>query len=437
MTLEYKNNVEQIESVVKEANDFVTEVKNILNVGHVKKMFRLGSDVFAAFEPFARRPTMFNAARAVMGVGKIIVDDSEIWGTGYFDEEGWIEVFNYEFRDTIIQVLSKYEHSLLKTSDENSFIRLVDVDGVQFGWTQRIKFESTSEPVYCKIEKLNEAQDIVRNLFWSKFKEKHIVIRNNKQFASTSYALSKIVFEIDDAFNSKSSKKADEYSKYLNRCIDAGVSRSVMLYGPPGTGKSTMARTIVENLNLRSLRIRVEDVSGIENGTLYEAISIFKPESVILDDFDRTREQSSLLETLEFFQRHVKLVIATVNNMSRLDDALLRPGRFDELVLVDKMDGDVVKILLGEYVDGFDAVKDWPIAFILEYVKRRKFMLPNEAEASMLELSQRVKGIVINDENPDEWSNLNAINAINDKKRKTSKRKSTLDSVAMAPADPD
>jgi len=36
-------------------------------------------------------------------------------------------------------------------------------------------------------------------------------------------------------------------------------------------------------------------------------------------------------------------------------------------------------------------VKDWPIAFIQEYVKRRKFMTQSEAEESIRELAMRVK----------------------------------------------
>ena len=113
---------------------------------------------------------------------------------------------------------------------------------------------------------------------------------------------------------------------------------------------------------------------------------------MILDDFDRSDMQAKLLETLEFFQQHVKLVIATVNNKNHLDEAILRPGRFDELLQIKQMDDDVVRAVLGdEHAFAYDTVKDWPIAFIQEYVKRLRFMNPEEAAASVKELAQRVK----------------------------------------------
>ena len=59
-------------------------------------------------------------------------------------------------------------------------------------------------------------------------------------------------------------------------------SKYFRIFGPPGTGKSTMARTIVENLGMKSFRIRVEDIAHIETSAVFEAISIFEPDAVIL-----------------------------------------------------------------------------------------------------------------------------------------------------------
>jgi hypothetical protein len=145
----------------------------------------------------------------------------------------------------------------------------------------------------------------------------------------------------------------------------------------------------------------------MSNSMLAVAISLFQPEAIILDDFDRANNQASLLETLEFFQRHVSLVIATVNDKDKLDDALLRPGRFDELIFVEQMDENVVKYVLGDFVDGYEFVKSWPIAFIHEYVKRRTFMSLEEAQTSMTELANRVKKMSIQHTNVETWDLLN------------------------------
>jgi hypothetical protein len=367
----------------------ISEIKNILNMSQVKKLFRVGTDVFSACQPFIEKPSWWNVGRACVGIGKVLVDDVEMWPDAFFDGDEWTEPYSRDFTMTIMQVLSKFSFTTLKTADQNNFIRLIDFNGVKVGWAYHSKLNIVNQ-IFVETDKLQQARDNIKRLLWEQFKDKPLVMRYNKRMIINNDE-PKVVFEIDDAFHPLPSQKATEYSSYLKRCLDANVPRSVMLYGPPGTGKSTMARTLVETLNLRSFRIRIEDVSALENSTLFEAISVFEPDAVILDDFDRAHAQSSLLETLEFFQRHVKLVVATVNDKSSLDEALLRPGRFDELVLVDKMDENVIRHMLGEFVDGYDDVKDWPIAFIQEYVKRRRFMDQKEATESTAELARRVR----------------------------------------------
>lgn len=422
----YRSKMPKIDGAVEEAMSFVDEVKNALNVSKVKKMFRLGADVFGAFQPFIEKPTYWNAGRAALGVGKVLVDDVEVWSENFFDGDEWTEPYSRDFNLTILQVLARYPFSTMKTAEENSFIRLIDLDGAKVGWTYHSKL-NTVDHIYVETDKLQQARDTIKRLLWEQFKGQPLVMRHNRKMLISGDE-PKVVFEIDDAFHPLPSAKATEYASYLKRCLDADVPRSVMLYGPPGTGKSTMARTLVENLGLRSFRIRVEDVSGLENSTLFEAITIFEPDAVILDDFDRAHAQAALLETLEFFQRHVKLVVATVNDKNNLDEALLRPGRFDELVLVDRMDEAVIKLMLGEYADGYEDVKAWPIAFIEEYCKRRRFMDPAEAATSMAELAKRVKRLDrYRDDEGGMWEDL-----LDGKRAKTDPRlKAILEELAL------
>jgi hypothetical protein len=369
---------------------FVKEAKDVLNTSSVKKLFRVGTEIFNAAQPFAEKPSIWNAGRLVFNVGKAMAEEAELWSDDFFESDNWIAPYSRDFNATIMSVLSKFTYQSLRTANENTFVRLVDLNGCNAGWTFNTK-TNNYDSIYVEIDKMDIAKAEISRLLWELFKDQPLVMRYNKQANTRLPDDPKIVFEIDDAFHPLPSAKAISYTTYLKRCLDAGVSRSVMLYGPPGTGKSTLARTLISNLGLRSFRIRVEDISGLENGTLFEALEIFKPDAVILDDFDRASSQASLLETLEFFQRHVKLVVATVNNKDSLDEAILRPGRFDELVLIDKMDEEVVKKILGDCVDGFEIVKNWPIAFIQEYVKRRRFMDSSEAASSTIELANRVK----------------------------------------------
>jgi AAA+ superfamily predicted ATPase len=374
-------------------------VRDFFNVGKVKRLFRLGGQLFEAAHPFIERQTPMNAVKSAVMVGKVLVDDLEVWPDDYFDES-WESPYPADFNKIILGALANKPYSIIHTSDEALVIYMVQFEDVKFGYVINTKTNFVDR-VCVQADKLERAKQLIKAELWKMMKDDNIVLRNVRRTRS-SYDNESVTLEVDDAFRPMPSKRASEYASYLKRCIDADVSRSVMLYGPPGTGKSTMARTIIDNLGMKSFRIRVEDIGHIETSTVFEAINIFEPDAVILDDFDRSDSQASLLETLEFFQRHVKLVIATVNNKNRLDEAIMRPGRFDELLQIKQMDDDVVKAVLGDaHADAYDLVKDWPIAFIQEYVKRRRFMSPEEAESSVKELASRVKRLSKYDDDDD------------------------------------
>lgn len=369
---------------------FLEQVKEIMNMTHVKKTIHMGTEIVAAIVPFVEKPTLWQGAKAAFAIGKVFIDEVEVWSEDYFSGDEWSLPYSRDFNPTILAAISQFPYQTLKTSDDKCVVKLVNLNGIKAGYTQNTAFNSVDN-VFVETARLQEARALIKRLLWSAIKDTNLVMRQNKRLVLQDDE-AKVIFEPDDAFTSMCSARATEYAAYLKRCIDAGVSRSVMLYGPPGTGKSTMARTMVDTLGLRSFRIRVEDVAGLESSTLFEAISIFEPDAIILDDFDRAHAQAQLLETLEFFQRHVKLVIATVNDRNSLDEAILRPGRFDELIFIKQMDADVVKAVLGPGLqDAFEIVKEWPIAFIQEYTKRRRFMSADEAAESTRELAARVK----------------------------------------------
>lgn len=389
--------VDRTKPMKKSAAEYLRE---FFNVSKVKRAFRLGADLMSVVQPVIEKQTPVNIAKAALGVGKIIVDDLEFWPDDYFDDT-WETPFPLDFTKLILNALAGKPYKTLRTSEESSVIHIITIEGVRIGYVLNMK-NNFVERIYVEASKVDQARELIKSELWKLLKDNNLVLRHVKRPRNNDYDASNVALEVDDAFNPMPSKRADEYSNYLKKCVAAGVPRSVMLYGPPGTGKSTMARTIVENLGMRSFRIRVEDIGQFDTSTVFEAIDMFEPDAVILDDFDRSNDQSTLLETLEFFQRHVKLVIATVNNKNRLDEAILRPGRFDELLQIKQMDDDVIRAVLGvEHQDAYHTVREWPIAFIQEYVKRLRFMLPEEAEMSVKELADRVKKLSkYDDEDP-------------------------------------
>lgn len=373
--------------LVGDKTTILGELEHYFHIGKVKRILSLGTEMFIAATPFLEKPTYWNAGKTLFAMGKVMVEDVEVWADDYFSGDEWVEPYNTDFNQILLHVLQKFPYERIKTVEENTLIRVCQLPcGGKVGWAYSGRLQ-TVDHVYFEAEYLAEAKLLIKKMLWEQYEGKSLVMRKNDHGA---FDESRVVFEIDDAIEAKLSKRATELSNELRLPLAEGVPRSIMFYGPPGTGKSTLARTVVELMNLRSFRIRIADLGNLDNSTLFESINIFEPDAVILDDFDRASGQAQLLETLQFFSKRVKLVIVTVNDRTRLDDALLRPGRIDIVECVDKMDDNVVKHVLGVYDDGYELVKDWPIAFINEYRIRRKYMSAEGAAASVVELAKRV-----------------------------------------------
>ena len=374
-------------------HNLIMDIRKFLSSQHARNTFRIGNDVLSLMMPIIDKPSPLAVIKTAFGIGNLAMTEMEMWPDEYFDAS-WDSPYDVEFLDIVYNVLQHMPHMTIITSEKSLEIRVITCHESIINRDIRIGYVFNTatnkiDRLCVPFEDVEAARRLIKDALWKSLRNDNIVLRRRKSRPGTE---SSIGVEIDDAFCSMPSRRASEHSRYLKRCIDAGVGRSVMLYGPPGTGKSTMARTIVDSLGMRSFRIRVEDIGHIETSVVFEAIDVFQPDAIILVDFDRASEQSSLMETLEYFHKHVKLIIATVNNRNALDEAILRPGRFDELIHVKQMDEDVVKPVLGEeHGDAYLVVKEWPIAFIQEYIKRRRFMSPEEAEASIRELATRVQ----------------------------------------------
>ena len=107
-------------------------VRDFFNLGKVKRMVRLGSDVFGAATSYIEKPTPLNAARAVFMVGKIIVDDLEVWPEDYFDDS-WESPWPEDFTRIILKALKgkpvqviKAENGLSKVYDQRDLSTITD-----------------------------------------------------------------------------------------------------------------------------------------------------------------------------------------------------------------------------------------------------------------------------------------------------------------------
>src|SRR5579875_980669 len=139
------------------------------------------------------------------------------------------------------------------------------------------------------------------------------------------------------------------------------IPRGLLLVGPPGTGKTLLARAVAGEAGVPFFSISgsefVEMVVGVGASRvrdLFEQAKKAAPSIIFIDEIDAVgrqrgasintndeREQTLnqlLVEMDGFDSRQAVVVIAATNRPDGLDKALLRPGRFDRRVTVDRPD---------------------------------------------------------------------------------------------------
>lgn len=144
--------------------------------------------------------------------------------------------------------------------------------------------------------------------------------------------------------------------------IGARIPKGVLLVGPPGTGKTLIARAVAGEAGVPFLSISGSDFVELYVGVgasrvrdLFEQAKKNAPAIVFIDEIDAVgrqrgaglggghdeREQTLnqlLVEMDGFEQNEAVILIAATNRPDILDPALLRPGRFDRQVTVDRPD---------------------------------------------------------------------------------------------------
>lgn len=141
--------------------------------------------------------------------------------------------------------------------------------------------------------------------------------------------------------------------KYI--AMGAKIPRGVILHGPPGTGKTILAKAIAgeakANFIYASGSEFVEKYVGVgakRVRTLFEKAKKEAPSIVFIDEIDalgakRNTESNNekdqtlnqlLIELDGFYNVQNVVVIAATNRLDLLDEALLRPGRFDRKIYV-------------------------------------------------------------------------------------------------------
>ncbi|MBC8499246.1 MAG: ATP-dependent metallopeptidase FtsH/Yme1/Tma family protein [Candidatus Atribacteria bacterium] len=144
--------------------------------------------------------------------------------------------------------------------------------------------------------------------------------------------------------------------------LGAKIPRGILLYGPPGVGKTLLARAIAGEAGVSFFSISGSDFVEMFVGVgasrvrdLFKQAKANAPCIIFMDEIDAVgrhrgaglggghdeREQTlnQLLVEMDGFDQNIGVImVAATNRPDILDPALLRPGRFDRRIVIDRPD---------------------------------------------------------------------------------------------------
>ena len=166
-------------------------------------------------------------------------------------------------------------------------------------------------------------------------------------------------------------KNPEKYKKF-----GAKIPKGVLLAGYPGTGKTLLARAVAGEAGVPFYSVSASAFVEIYVGVgasrvrdMFKTAKEHQPSIIFIDEIDavgRTREArtaaghgeqeqtlNQLLSEMDGFESHEEVIVmAATNRPEVLDPALLRPGRFDKHIMIDRPGLQERFAILGVHVKG-------------------------------------------------------------------------------------
>ena len=172
--------------------------------------------------------------------------------------------------------------------------------------------------------------------------------------------------------------------------IGADMPKGILLEGPPGTGKTLLAKAIASETNSSFISISGSEFVELFVGMgasrvrdLFKNARDLAPSIIFIDEIDAVgrqrgagvnmandeREQTlnQLLYEMDGFNGNNDIIVlAATNRKDVLDQALLRPGRFDRIVRVPLPDKDSREKILNLYINNKKTISKFDIGALAE-----------------------------------------------------------------------
>jgi transitional endoplasmic reticulum ATPase len=157
----------------------------------------------------------------------------------------------------------------------------------------------------------------------------------------------------------------------LFRVYDVPPHKGILLTGPPGCGKTMIAKAIANEVNAHFIAVNGPEILSMWVGGseanlrgIFSEAGKYAPSIILFDEIDSIAKKrtgspmgvhddklvNQLLTLLDGFETNENVkVLATTNRPEMLDEAILRPGRFDYIITINKPDLQGCKEILGIY----------------------------------------------------------------------------------------
>ncbi len=160
--------------------------------------------------------------------------------------------------------------------------------------------------------------------------------------------------------------------------IEAGGG--MLLYGPPGCGKSLIAEAVAGEMGVPIIKIRASDMPHPLFGftEVFKAARKASPCVLFIDALDalvqprdagfyqRSPVNNLLKETGALSKNEGVVLIGATNQISRIDTALMRPGRFGRTVEIPRPDAAARTAIWGQWVAGAPCSSDVDVGLLVE-----------------------------------------------------------------------
>ncbi|BDB98728.1 AAA family ATPase [Saccharolobus caldissimus] len=214
---------------------------------------------------------------------------------------------------------------------------------------------------------------LVPIIFWIYFSRRMMIGNRNIRKERAKIYIPNVKW--DDVYDLKDVKNRLEE---IVKIVQEGRTYGVILFGPPGTGKTTLAKALANKLGWAYFELRPSKILSKWYGeseflldTFFDQVEANTPAVVFIDELDSlamSRQDDlhevthrlvniMLMRLQDLHDKNLRvLVIGATNVPQEIDEAFLRPGRFDEIIYVPLPDEKSREEIWKGYIkrDGID-----------------------------------------------------------------------------------